>query len=86
METRFDSEQERRKYQQAHRFDIMGDSLTDDELKEQQQNLINKIFTFGYMLHHYKSPSRAWAPMAMDNKIGEEGECNGRSQDRKSGR
>lgn len=31
------------------------------------------------MLHHYKSPSRAWAPMAMDNKIGEDNECNGRS-------
>ena len=31
------------------------------------------------MLHHYKSPSRAWAPMAMDNKIGENDECNGRS-------
>ena len=57
----------------------MGESLTDDERQEQQQNLINKIFTLGYMLHHYKSPSRAWAPMAMDNKIGEEGECNGRS-------
>ena len=31
------------------------------------------------MLHRYKSPSRAWAPQAMDNKIGENGECNGRS-------
>lgn len=31
------------------------------------------------MLHRYKSPSRAWAPQAMDNKIGEDGECNGRS-------
>ena len=79
METRFDSDQERRQYQQAHRFDINGESLTDEERQEQQQNLINKIFTLGYMLHHYKSPSRAWAPMAMDNKIGEEGECNGRS-------
>ena len=48
-------------------------------MEEQQQNLINKIFTMGYMLHHYKSPSRAWAPMAMDNKIGEDDECNGRS-------
>ena len=79
METRFDGEQERLAYREAHRFDIMGESLTADEWQEQQQNLINKIFTLGYMLHHYKSPSRAWAPMAMDNKIGEEGECNGRS-------
>ena len=31
------------------------------------------------MLHRYKSLSRPWAPIAMDNKIGEDGECNGRS-------
>lgn len=79
MEQPFDTEAERQAYREAHRFDIQGESLTDDERQEQKQNLINKIFTFGYMLHHYKSPSRAWAPMAMDNKIGDEGECNGRS-------
>ena len=79
METRFDGVQERQQYRDAHLFDIAGEGLTDEEHREQQQNLINKIFTLGYMLHHYKSPSRAWAPMAMDNKIGEEGECNGRS-------
>lgn len=79
METNFDNEADRKAYHERHRFDIAGEGLTDDEKQEQQQNLINKIFTIGYMLHHYKSPSRAWAPMAMDNKIGEEGECNGRS-------
>lgn len=79
MEQPFDTEAERQAYREAHRFDIQGESLTGDERQEQKQNLINKIFTFGYMLHHYKSPSRAWAPMAMDNKIGDEGECNGRS-------
>ena len=31
------------------------------------------------MLHHYKDPSKPWAPYAMDHKIGEEGECNGGS-------
>ena len=79
METRFEDEEERISYRKGHRFDITGEGLTAEEHKEQQQNLINKIFTFGYMLHHFKSPSRAWAPMAMDNKIGDEGECNGRS-------
>lgn len=79
METRFDTDEDRAKYRDAHRFDINGEGLTDGEIQEQKRNLINKIFTFGYMLHHYKSPSRAWAPMAMDNKIGDEGECNGRS-------
>ena len=79
METPFETQKDRQEYQQAHRFDIGGKSLTEVERSEQEQNLINKIFTMGYMLHHYKSPSRAWAPMAMDNKIGDEGECNGRS-------
>ena len=31
------------------------------------------------MLHRYKDYARVWAPLAMDNKIGEEDECNGRS-------
>lgn len=66
-------------YHHAHKFCINGEGLTDDERREQEQNLVSKLFTIGYMLHHYKSPSRAWAPMAMDNKIGEDGECNGRS-------
>lgn len=81
LEQRFEQRScdEKEAYHNAHRFDIAGEGLTAEEIQEQQQNLINKIFTMGYMLHHYKSPSRAWAPMAMDNKIGEEGECNGRS-------
>lgn len=79
METRFDDKEEAEKYKTAHRFDIAGESLTAEEIDEQKRNLINKIFTFGYMLHQYKSPSRAWAPMAMDNKIGEDKESNGRS-------
>ena len=66
-------------YHRSHKFCIDGEGLTDDERREQEQNLVSKLFTIGYMLHHYKSPSRAWAPMAMDNKIGEDGECNGRS-------
>ena len=70
---------ERKAYSIEHRFDIAGNGLTEDEIAAQKQCLINKIFVFGYMLHHYKSPSRAWAPMAMDNKIGDFDECNGRS-------
>lgn len=73
-----DSEEAER-YKQTHRFTIDGEGLDEKERQEQQLNLVSKLFTIGYMLHHYKSPSRAWAPMAMDNKIGEDGECNGRS-------
>lgn len=73
------SEEEQIAYTAAHKFDIAGEGLTAEEIAEQKQNLINKIFTFGYMLHHFKSPSRAWAPMAMDNKLGDDNACNGRS-------
>lgn len=80
-ETNFNErpEEERQAYLEAHQFDIAGEGLSDLEIWEQKQNLINKIFTFGYMLHRYKDFVRAWAPMAMDNKIGENDECNGRS-------
>ena len=66
-------------YVRANPFRIDGEGLSEHEIGEQRQNLINKIFTFGYMLHRYKDFVRAWAPLAMDNKIGEEDECNGRS-------
>ena len=80
MEYRFGEDREAAaEYAATHRFCIDGEGLTPTEIAEQKQNLINKIFAIGYMLHRYKSPSRAWAPQAMDNKIGENGECNGRS-------
>ena len=66
-------------YRAAHRFCIDGARLTASEVIAQKKCLVNKIFAIGYMLHAHKSPSRAWAPMAMDWKIGEDGECNGRS-------
>ena len=66
-------------YAATHKFCIDGEGLTAEEIAEQKQNLINKIFAIGYIAHRYKSPSRAWAPQAMDGRIGENGECNGRS-------
>lgn len=70
---------EMEKYRSAHHFDIAGPLLNAEEVQEQKINLLNKIFSIGYNLHRYKSPSRAWALYAMDNKIGEDDECNGRS-------
>lgn len=66
-------------YRAAHKFDIAGPNLTPAQIQEQKQCLINKIFTIGYMMHRFKSPSRAWAAYAMDNIIGENDQCNGRS-------
>lgn len=79
MEEQWRTAEERAAYAAAHPFCIDGDGLTAREKQEQKQNLVNKIFGIGYMMHRYKSASRAWAPQAMDHKIGEDGECNGRS-------
>ena len=71
--------EEARKYRETHRFCINSELLSQEEVEEQMLNLVNKIFGIGYWMHRYKSASRAWALFAMDNKISEDGECNGRS-------
>ena len=72
-------EAEREKYIKENKFTIDGKLLNADEVYEQKLHLINKIFSLGYLLHRYKTQSKAWAVFAMDNILGEEGESNGRS-------
>lgn len=79
MEQRFLTKEQRDAYQRLHPFDIAGEGLNEMEIEEQQLCLLSKMFALGYVLHLYKSPDRAWALMAMDAKIGENDECNGRS-------
>ncbi len=71
--------EERDAYRQEHKFDLYGPLLNGEQKAEQSQCLLNKIFTAGYLLHRFKSPSRAWMPIGMDYKIDEEGQCNGGS-------
>lgn len=71
--------EEAEEYRARHKFDIAGERLTASQIQEQKQCLISKIFAIGYMMHRFKSPSRAWAAYAMDNIIGENDQCNGRS-------
>ena len=66
-------------YFKENQFNIAGENLTDDEVLEQKQHLINKIYSIGYMLHKYKDESKAWCVFAMDNKISEHGESHGGS-------
>lgn len=73
------TEEEKQAYRQLHKFDLAGPLLTEEQKIEQEQCLLNKIFCAGYMLHRFKSPSRAWMPIGMDYKIDEEGKCNGGS-------
>ena len=73
------SEKEQQEYRQQYKFSIAGPNLTAEEIMEQKLHLINKMFSIGYVLHRYKTQSKAWCIFAMDNVIGEEGESNGRS-------
>ena len=77
METPFSTKAERDAYAAAHKFDLRGDGLSDEQISEQEQTFLNKVFAAGYMLHSYKDRSKPWAPYAMDNSIGEEGQRNG---------
>lgn len=70
---------EREAYREANKFNIAETALPDHLQQEQKQNLINKIFTFGYALHGYKLGSKAWSGFAMDNRISDVNESNGGS-------
>lgn len=64
-------------YWNQNKFNIASSRLTDSEIWEQKQHLINKIFAIGYILHRYKNPARPWCVFAMDNKISEMSQSNG---------
>ena len=66
-------------YRRRYKFEIAGPRLTEEQIQQQKQCLLSKIFCIGYLCHNHKELSRAWAPFAMDNIIGENDQCNGRS-------
>lgn len=81
LEVRLDKKdpEYREEYRKKNKFRLDGELLTDAEIWEQKQHLINKIFAFGYLIHRDKNPSRPWCVFAMDYRISEEGSSNGRS-------
>lgn len=80
LEERFgDNLDEAAEYHRSHRFCINGEGLTEEEIADQMQSLVNKMFLLGYLMHSYKVQSRAWAGMLFDYRLSENDECNGRS-------
>lgn len=63
---------EKIEYAKKYQFAIDGPNLNDDEIAEQKQHLINKIFVIGYLLHRYKDSSRTWMVYAMDGHTRED--------------
>lgn len=79
LEQRISTHANPEQYAKDNKFKIDGELLTEKEINEQKNHLLNKIFCIGYLLHRYKDPSRSWCIFAMDNKIGEVGDSNGRT-------
>ena len=66
-------------YREKNKFVINGQLLGYDQVDEQQQNLISKIFTIGYMMHRYKAMSKAWTMWIMEDTISDAGVSSGGS-------
>ncbi|PQB08005.1 hypothetical protein BST83_13220 [Polaribacter filamentus] len=66
-------------YFKENQFNIAGPNLEEDEILEQKQHLINKLFAIGYLLHKYKVKSKAWFVFGIDNKLSDIGESHGGS-------
>lgn len=73
------SAEEQLAYRKNHQFTIDGPLLSAEQIAEQKQHLMNKIYALGYILHRYKDKSRTWAIYAMDNKLSDQGESHGGS-------
>lgn len=69
----------RNEYLAKNKFEIAGSLLQEDERREQVHHLVNKIFAIGYLLHGYKIENRSWIAYAMDARISNFGEANGRT-------
>ncbi|WP_315055183.1 hypothetical protein [Chryseobacterium indoltheticum] len=53
--------------------------LEDDQVYEQELHYLNKCWYYGFMLHRYKDPSRAFCGYVMDNEVVDDSESHGRT-------
>ena len=66
-------------YAAANKFNIYGERLTADQRNDHHLNLLNKIYTYGYLLHHYKKDDMAKCVWIMESKMTNEDESSGGS-------
>ena len=60
--------------------DEHGQELTEDEQREEKQNLFALCCAIGYLIHRFKSPSASYAMLFLDNVISRNPkDCNGRN-------
>lgn len=53
--------------------------LTDQERKEQELHMVNKLYALGYLLHSFKVPSKSYFVLFMDHKESDVGTSTGGS-------
>ncbi|SHJ44999.1 primase-helicase family protein [Aquimarina spongiae] len=70
---------EKEAYQTQNRFELEEEGLSPEQIQEQKDHLINKIFSFGYLLHRKKVRNKPWVVYAMDNRISDISDSNGGS-------
>lgn len=70
---------DRENYLENNHCNIAGPLLTLEEIEEQKQNLINKLFSIGFLLHRYKARHKGWFIWGMDSKIPDDGGSHGGS-------
>lgn len=61
---------EQEAYRVANHFNIAEKGLSADQIQEQKEHLINKIFAMGYLMHKQKSDDKPWCVFAMDDNKG----------------
>lgn len=77
MET--DDKEADAKYAEKNRFNPFGSRLNADQMQEHLTNLLNKIYTYGYLLHHFKKDDMAKCVWIMESKLTNEDESSGGS-------
>jgi hypothetical protein len=70
---------EQEEYREKYKFAIDGPNLEPEEIEEQKQHLLNKLFVIGWHLHRYKDPTKGWFSYGMDGKINDDGKSHGGS-------
>ena len=60
-----------------NKFNIAGELLTAEEVKQQKKILLNKMFAIGYLFHRYKDIDNAFAPWLMEYNVLDTDEAKG---------
>lgn len=73
------SDDEQIEYKKKNPSVLHSDKLTADEIYIQEMHFLSKCNMIGYFAHSYKSMSKAWAGIGMDDRIVDNRQSHGRT-------